>query len=75
MAITRLLRQHGVPLRHQGLNDDQVSAATRLYASGRSVAQVDTALGFHPSSVYDALRLCGVTMRLAHQAGRNRKHR
>ncbi|MDB4989484.1 MAG: hypothetical protein JWN04_4662, partial [Myxococcaceae bacterium] len=69
-AITRLLREQGIPLRHQGLSPDQRVQAIQLYQTGKSVAAVATALGFHPSSVYDALVKADVEMRDAHARGR-----
>lgn len=69
-AVTRLLREQGVPLRHQGLSPDQVQQAAELYQAGQSVAQVASALGFHPSSVYDTLKRAGVQLRDPHAPGR-----
>jgi hypothetical protein len=69
-TVTKLLREHDVPLRHQGLDAQQVSQAVRLYRAGKSVAQVGAELNFHPSSVNDALRTAGVEMRPRHESGR-----
>lgn len=69
-AVTKLLTAHDVPLRHQGLSPSQVTEATRLYTTGRSVAQAALSLAVSPSSVYDALKRSGVHTRPAHQSGR-----
>ena len=49
--VTRLLREHGLGLRHQGLSDEQVASAAALYSAGRSVAQVASIVGVHPRAV------------------------
>jgi transposase len=69
-VVTKLLREHGVPLRHQGLSDQQVRKAAALYTAGKSVAQVAQTLDLSPSSVYDALKRAGLSMRRAHEPGR-----
>lgn len=62
-AVARLLREHGVPLTHQGRSAEQVVQAAELYGTGRSVAQVAAAVNLRVSSVYDALRRSGNRMR------------
>ena len=69
-AVTRLLRERHVPLRHQGLSSSQVQRAAELYAAGSSVAQVGEALGFHPSSVFDPLKRADLVLRDRHAQGR-----
>lgn len=71
-TVTRLLRENGIQLRHQGLDATQISRAVELYQSGASVAQLASKLGVHASSAYDALRAAGVAFRTAHQSGRRR---
>lgn len=73
-AVTRLLREHDVLLRHRGLHDAQRTQAIQPYIAGQSVAQVASELGLHPSSVYDALRAAGVVFRSAHDPGRALGH-
>jgi transposase-like protein len=62
-SVQRLLKEHGVTLRHQGLSPDQLRHAAHLYQAGKSVAQVARALSLSPSSVYDALTRAGTAMR------------
>jgi transcriptional regulator with GAF, ATPase, and Fis domain len=50
----------------QGLSAEQLTEATRLYQAGQSVAEAAHTLGFQPTSVYDALKRAGVTMRPVH---------
>jgi hypothetical protein len=69
-SVPRLLQEHGVTLRHQGLSPTQATEATDLNRAGRSVAQVASKLGLSLSSVYDALTRSGVEMRAAHEPGR-----
>lgn len=69
-SVQRLLKEHEVTLRHQGLTPDQLRDATGLYQAGKSVAQVARTLGLSPSSVYDALKQSGVQLRPAHEQGR-----
>ena len=71
-SVQRLLHEHGLTLRHQGLSATQVGEATDLYRAGGSVAQVASNLGLSPSSVYDALKRSAVEMRSAHEPGRRR---
>jgi transposase len=55
-SVQRLLKEHGIPLRHQGLSREHVSQAIELYEAGDSVTQVATTLNLSASSVYDALK-------------------
>lgn len=64
-SVTKLLREGGVCLRHQGALPRPVAEANRLHEAGESVAQGARTLGIHASSVYDALVRAGVELRAA----------
>jgi hypothetical protein len=65
-SVTALLRERSIPVRCQGVSDEQVQQAVWTYEAGSSVAQVARTLGLPPSSIYDALRRAGVVMRDRH---------
>jgi transposase-like protein len=50
-SVTKVLTQHGVQRRFQGLSPVQSAEAARLYKAGGSVVQVAESLGRSPSSV------------------------
>lgn len=65
-GVLGLLRDAGVPLRRQGLDEQQTTRAIELYASGLSLVQVGDRLGFGPTSIAHALRGAGVSLRGRH---------
>jgi transposase-like protein len=69
-TVTRLLREHGVPLRYQGLSPEQAQQAIQLYEAGLSVAKAARELGLPINSVYDALKAAGTEMRARHERHR-----
>ena len=60
-AIT--LREHGITIRRQGLDDKQISEAATLYAAGRSLAWLGRRYGVSHTTVAAALRRQGVPLR------------
>jgi len=72
-SVQRLLEEHGVAFRYQGLSSSQVTEAIELYRAGHSVAHLAGNLGLSPSSIYDALKRSGVEMRSAHEPDRRRR--
>jgi len=66
-TVTKLLREHHLPLRHQGLTAEQVAQAVQFYEAGKSVAQTARQLGLPINSVYDALKRAGTAMRSPHE--------
>jgi transposase-like protein len=72
-TAAKLLRDHGVPLRRQGLTAEQAEQAVELYESGLSLAQCGEKLGVHPSGVHVELKRTGVVMRSAHERGRRQR--
>ncbi len=53
-------------MRRQGLDDEQIAGAIRLYDSGLSLARVGEQIGFGPTSVANALRAAGIELRGRH---------
>lgn len=64
-SVLRLLHEAEAEMRRQPFSEQDVDEATRLYASGLSVAAVGLRLGAHPSKVWRALRAQGVALRPA----------
>jgi transposase len=71
-AATALLREREIPIRRQGLSDQQVRQAVQLYEAGSSVVQVARTMNLPASSIYDALQRASVVMRARHSPGRRR---
>jgi hypothetical protein len=69
-SVIRLLRDAGVPIRNQGLSDDQITEPVRLYESGLSLAKIGIQLGVDHGTVRRQLLKHGVKMRDSH--GRER---
>jgi Helix-turn-helix domain len=69
-SVIRLLREAGVPIRRQGLVDDQVREAAQLYAAGHSLAKIGTRLDVDAGTIRRYLLKYGVRMRDTH--GRER---
>ena len=61
--VATILREHGVTLRRQGLTDEQVREAIKLYAAGRSLAWLATRYDVSPMTVSTALRRQRVELR------------
>ncbi|WP_280448596.1 helix-turn-helix domain-containing protein [Nocardia brasiliensis] len=64
-GVLKVLADQGVAMRRQGLTDDQISQAIKLYADGNSLRAIARQLDSAPSTIRDALLACGVTMRPA----------
>lgn len=61
--VARVLREQGVPIRRQGLSDEQVRDAARLYAQAASIAQIGTRFDVSHTTVAAALRRQGIKLR------------
>lgn len=61
--VANVLREQGVAIRRQGLNDEQVGEASMLYAAGRSLAWLGARYGVSHTTVAMALRRRGFQMR------------
>jgi hypothetical protein len=65
-SVIKLLREADVPIRKQGLTNDQIAEAVQLYASGQSLAKIGTHLAVDHGAVWRQLRKRGVKMRDSH---------
>jgi hypothetical protein len=61
--VANVLREQGVAIRRQGLNDRQVSEAAMLYAAGRSLAWLGARYDVSHTTVATALRRRGFQLR------------
>lgn len=62
-TVLRLLRQHGVTIRRQGLSRGEVEEAIQLYAAGWSLARIGGKFGHAPTVIRKALLDAGVDPR------------
>jgi hypothetical protein len=61
--VTNILREQGVTIRRQGLNDERIREAATLYAAGRSLAWLGARYGVSHTTVAVALRRQGMQLR------------
>ena len=61
-SVIKILHEHGVEMRGQGLADSDVSAAAELYRGGMTLAQLNR-FGVSANAVRRALVAAGVVMR------------
>jgi transcriptional regulator of aromatic amino acid metabolism len=61
--VATVLREQGITLRRQGLDDDQVKEAATLYVSGRSLAWLGLRYDVSHTTVATALRRHGFQLR------------
>ena len=62
-TVSAILHRHDVPMRRQGLSDDQVNDAERLYQQGWSLARIGNHMDVTADTVRTRLLERGVTMR------------
>ena len=62
-SVIKILREHGVEMRGQGLADRDAPTAAELYRSGATLAQPGERFGVSPNAVRRALVSAGVAMR------------
>lgn len=65
-TVSAILHRHRVPMRRQGLTDDQVHDAARLYHQGWSLTRIGNRMGVAADTVRKRLLERGVTMRDTH---------
>jgi hypothetical protein len=65
-TVLSLLHEAGAAMRFQGLSDEQVLEATRLYQAGWSLKRVGDHLDVDHETVRQALRRLGVQLRGPH---------
>lgn len=63
-TVSKHLHSMGVPMRQQGLSEEQVDRAAELYDEGLTLKQVGTKLGVDAGTVQLALIRRGVRMRV-----------
>jgi hypothetical protein len=61
--IATILREQGITIRRQGLNDEHISEAATLYAAGRSLAWMGARYGVSRTTVAATLRRHGKQLR------------
>jgi len=69
-TVLRLLRAHGVQLRHQSLTEPEIQQVIQLYVQGLSLARVGERFGRDASYIALVLERAGVPRRDPH--GRER---
>jgi hypothetical protein len=62
-SVIKILHEHGVAMRNQGLADSDVSTAAALYRGGATLAQLGERFGVSPNAVRRALVAASVVMR------------
>jgi hypothetical protein len=62
-SVIKILHEHGVEMRGQGLADDEVPTAAELYRAGATLARLGEQFGVSPNAVRRALLSVGVVMR------------
>jgi hypothetical protein len=62
-SVIKILHEHGVTMRGQGLADGDVAIATELYHGGATLAQLGERFGISPNAVRRTLIAVGVVMR------------
>jgi hypothetical protein len=61
--VATILREQGITIRRQGLNDEHISEAATLYAAGRSLAWLGARYGVSHTTVAATLRRHGKQLR------------
>jgi hypothetical protein len=62
-SVIKILHEHGVEMRNQGLAENDVSTAAELYRGGSTLAQLGERFGVSPNAVRRALVAAGGVMR------------
>ena len=65
-TVSEHLHRQGVKMRRQGLAEQQVAEASRLYRQGWPLARIARHCGVNTGTVWLALRACRVPMRDTH---------
>lgn len=61
--VAKILREQGITIRRQGLNDEQVREAATLYVAGKSLAWLGARFGVSHTTIAAALRREGIHRR------------
>ncbi|MFL6162355.1 MAG: helix-turn-helix domain-containing protein [Jatrophihabitantaceae bacterium] len=65
-SIRILLRESGLPQRHQAMTEGEIDRAVELYAAGSTIAEVAAVLGRPCSTIQTVLTRRSVAMRRRH---------
>ncbi len=65
-TVLKILSEHSVPMRRQGLVDEHVPEAIQLYESGWSLAKIANRFDVSVNAVYHKLLAAGARMRDPH---------
>jgi len=71
-SVLKLLAEHGVETRQQGLSDEQLPTVVALYQEGETLLQLAEQFSVAPHTVRKALIKCGVGIRPGGRWGRKR---
>jgi hypothetical protein len=66
VTVSAHLHRQGVTVRRQGLDDEGVALAIRLYEDGWSLARIGDRLGVDASTAWTALKTQGIALRDTH---------
>lgn len=66
VTVSQHLHRSGVTMRRQGLNNDDLFEAARLYEGGSSLARVAEWFGVDPKTISSGLSRMGVRIRDSH---------
>jgi DNA invertase Pin-like site-specific DNA recombinase len=61
--VATVLREQGITIRRQGLNNEQVTQAATLYVAGNSLAWLAARYGVSPTTIATTLRRQGIQLR------------
>jgi hypothetical protein len=61
--VATILREQGITIRRQSLNDEQIREASALYATGKSLAWLGARFGVSHTTIAAALKQQGVQLR------------
>jgi transcriptional regulator of aromatic amino acid metabolism len=61
--VAAVLREQGIAIRRQGLNDEQISEAATLYAAGHSLAWLGARYGVSHTTIAAEFRQQGIRLR------------
>jgi hypothetical protein len=62
-SVVKVLHEHGVAMRNQGLSPEQIQQAAALYRNGLSLAKIGSQFDVDTTTVWSALKKVGVQMR------------
>ncbi|GAA3638147.1 hypothetical protein GCM10022223_66350 [Kineosporia mesophila] len=70
VTVSQHLRRSGVSMRRQGLSDDALHEAARLYEGGSSLVRVADQFDVDPKTIWSGLSRMGLRIRDSHGRAR-----